>query len=353
MAMRKRGIPGWAFISFFVLALVLYFALVFPWMLEWGATEAETFGPLPGDDVVRNPMYRSTRALTIGAPAEEVWPWLAQIGQDRGGFYSYTWIENMMLADIHNARTINPDWQTRQEGDLLPLTPPRYPLGLVKKNEKGVGPRIHRFVPGEFFVLDGWGSFVLQPAGGDKTRFLVRDPTPPMSLPVRILWQVFFEPGHFAMEREMMEGIRARAEGTAGSGSAAQSLATTGFILTAFVGAFYVGRIRRKWAWLAAPGAYAAMILFSTGDPQAVLVGFTSILLIIAGCLYFRRRCWAYLLSMFVYVNLGLLLPWDAYTGFGLVFLLVLLLAVLRLLSQKELVSSIKSREEARRKTRG
>ena len=81
-------------------------------------------------------------------------------------------------------------------------------------------------------------------------------------------------------------------------------------------------------------------------------MGFTSILLIVAGCLYFRRRCWAYLLSMFVYVNLGLLLPWDAYTGFGLVFLLVLLLAVLRLLSQKELVSSIKSREEARRKNR-
>jgi hypothetical protein len=67
-------------------------------------------------------------------------------------------------------------------------------------------------------------------------------------------------------------------------------LATTGFILTAFVAAFYVARTRRKWGWLAVPGLYAAAILFSSGDPQAVLVGFTSVMLIIAGCLYFRRR---------------------------------------------------------------
>ena len=353
MAIRKNKVPGWAFIGLLALALILYFVFIFPWMLDWGATPEEAFGPLPGDDVVPSPMYRSTRALTIGAPVEDVWPWIAQIGQDRGGFYSATWIENMLLADIHNARTINPDWQSRQEGDLLPLTPPRYPLGFARRNEKGLGPLIRRFVPEEFIVLEGWGSFVVQPIAGGKTRLIVRDPTPPMSLPVRLLWQVFFEPGHFAMEREMMKGIRARAEGTAGSGSAAQSLATTGFILTAFIAAFYVARTRRKWGWLALPGLYAAAILFSSGDPQAVLMGFTSVMLIIAGCLYFRRRWWAYLLSMFVYVNLGLLLPWHAYTGFGLVFLLALLLVVLRLLSKKELVSSIKSREEARRKVRG
>jgi len=75
--------------------------------------------------------------------------------------------------------------------------------------------------------------------------------------------------------------------------------------------------------------------------------------LIIAGCLYFRRWWWAYLLSMFVYVNVGLLMPWDAYMAFGLIFLLAFLLLVLRLLSKKELVSSIKSREEARLKNRG
>jgi hypothetical protein len=353
MAIGKNRLLGWGFIGFFALGLILYLMVVFPWILGWGATEAEAVGPLPGDEVVPNPMYRSTRALTIAAPAEDVWPWIAQIGQDRGGFYSYTWIENMMLADIHNARTIDPDWQSRREGELLPLTPPDYPLGLINRKGKSVGPHIRRFVPNQVMVLEGWGSFVLQPLAGGKTRFIVRDPTPPMSLPVRFLWQVFFEPGHFAMEREMMKGIRARAEGPSGSGSAAQSLATTGFILTAFVGAFYVALTRRKWAWLAAPFFYAAAILIATGDPQAALVGFTSVALIIAGCQYFRRWWWAYLLSMFVYVNVGLLLPWDAYTAFGLIFLIAFLLAVLRLLLKKELVSSIKSREEARRKTRG
>jgi hypothetical protein len=352
MGVRKKRNLRWAFLGFFALALIVYFMFVFPWMLNWGATAAEVRGTLPGDDVVRNPMYLATRALTIAAPAEDTWPWIAQLGQDRGGFYSYTWIENMMLADIHSARTINPDWLTRKEGDLLPLTSPNYPLGLVKRPEKSLGPHIRRFVPNEVMVLEGWGSFVLQPLDGGKTRFIVRDPTPRMSLPVKLLWQIFFEPGHFAMEREMMKGIRDRAEGALGSGSAAQSLATTGFILTAFIGAFYVSRTRRKWLPLIIPLLYAAAILIATGDPQAALVGFASVTLIIAGCLYFRRWWWAFLLIMFVYVNAGLLLPWDAYTAFGIIFLMAFLSIVLRLLSKKELVSSIKSREEARRKNR-
>jgi hypothetical protein len=104
---------------------------------------------------------------------------------------------------------------------------------------------------------------------------------------------------------------------------------------------------------LAVPFVYAATILIATTDPQAALVGFTAFILIIAGCLYFRRWRWAYLLSMFVYINVVLLLPWDAYAAFGLIFLITFLSLLLRLLSKKELVSSIKSREEARRKGRG
>jgi hypothetical protein len=138
-----------------------------------------------------------------------------------------------------------------------------------------------------------------------------------------------------------------------GLGSVGQSLATTGFILVALAGGFFVAFTRRKWPWLAVPFIYAATILIATADPQASLVGFTSFILIIAGCLYFRRWWWGYLLVMFVYINVVLLLPWDAYAAFGLIFLIAFLSLLLRLLSKKELVSSIKSREEARRKTRG
>jgi hypothetical protein len=353
MAIRKKKILGLAFLGVFALVVIGYFVFIFPWMLEWGATEAESAMPLPGDEIVPDPWYRSTRAVTVEAPVEDIWPWIAQLGQDRGGFYSYSWIENLLLADIHNARTINPDWQNRREGELLPLTSRNYPLGLIKRKEKSVGPHIRRFDPNQAVVLDGWGSFVLLPLEGGKTRFIVRDPTKPMPFPTRIFWSLLFEPGHFTMEREMMKGIKARAEGTSGSGSVWQSLATTGFILTAFIGGLFVAFTRRKWPWLAVPCVYAATILISTADPQAALVGFTALTLIISGCLYFRRWWWAYLLFMFVYINAVLLLPWDAYEAFGLIFLVTCLLLLLSLLSKKELVSSIRSREEARRKSRG
>jgi hypothetical protein len=352
MAIRKRRLLGWAFLGVIVLAAAVYFTWVFPWMLSWGATGTESAMPLPGDDVVLNPMYRSTRAITIEAPVEDVWPWIAQLGQDRGGFYSYTWFENLILADIHNAKIIDPGWLARREGELLPLTSPNYPLGLIRRKEKSVGPHIQSFLPNQAMVLDGWGSFVLRPLEAGKTRFIVRDPTPFMPLPLRLLWQIFFEPGHFAMEREMMKGIKVRAEGRLGPENAGYSLATTGFILTAVIAAFFIATTRRKWPWLAVPGVYTAAVLIATADPQAALVAFAAFTLIIAGCLYFRRRSWAYLMFMFIYVNVILLAPWDAYLAFGLIFLAASLLLVLWLLSKKELVSSIKSREEARRKSR-
>lgn len=349
----KKRVLGWSFFGGFVLAVVIYFWAVFPWMLEWGASAAESSMSLPGDEVVSSPIYRSTRALTIAAPVEDVWPWIAQLGQDRGGFYSYTWIENMLLADIHNAGAVNPKWLDRRQGELLPLTSSNYPLGLVKRKEKSVGPHIRLFEPNKAMVLEGWGSFILQPLEGGKTRFIVRDPTKPMSLPAKLLWQVFFEPGHFAMERRMMMGIKVRAEARLGPAGAGQSLATTGFIMAALGSSIFLAFVRRKWPWLAIPFAYAALILVATHDPQAGLVGYTALVLIIAGCLHFRHWWWAYLMFMFVYINAVLLVPWDAYAAFGLVFLAAFLLLLLRALSKKELVSSIKSRQEARLKGRG
>lgn len=342
-----------AFLVGFVLILIVYFWLVFPWLLNWGATGAEKAMSLPGDELVPNPTYRSTRALTIAAPVEEVWPWLAQIGQDRAGFYSYTWFENILLADIHNTWAIDPGWQTRREGELLPLTSRNYPLGLVRREEGSVGPHIRRFEANQFIVLEGWGSFILRARDDGMTRFIVRGRTKPMSLPAQILWKLFFEPGHFAMERQMMKGIKVRSEGDMGSGSVGHSLATTGFILAALISAVFGFSKRRQRLWLALPFVYAALIIAATSDFQAALVGLTAVLLIIAGGLFFRRWWWAYWLFMFVYVQLVFLLPWDAYVGFGILFLASGTLLLSRLLVKKELVSSIRSREKARLRTRG
>ena len=91
--------------------------------LRWGATDAETAGALPGDDFLPSADLQATRAITIKAPAEAVWPWLAQMGQGRGGFYSYDFLENLQGLDIHSADRIHPEWQDIQAGDRFHLAP--------------------------------------------------------------------------------------------------------------------------------------------------------------------------------------------------------------------------------------
>ena len=95
-----------------------------PRALAWGATCDEVVRPLPGDDLVANPLYVTTRAITVEAPAAAVWPWLVQLGQNRGGFYTYDVLENLMGLDIHSAETIRPDWQDLRAGeDYVTLDP--------------------------------------------------------------------------------------------------------------------------------------------------------------------------------------------------------------------------------------
>lgn len=79
-----------------------YLLFVRPWHLHWGATDEEVRKRLPGDELAPHPALESTRAVIIRAPAKEVWRWLVQLGQDRGGFYSYDFLENLAAADIHN-----------------------------------------------------------------------------------------------------------------------------------------------------------------------------------------------------------------------------------------------------------
>jgi hypothetical protein len=74
-----------------------------PWYNSWGVTEEEAARSLPGDELVPDPRLGYTRAITIQAPPERVWPWLIQIGQGRGGLYSYDGLENLVGCDIHSA----------------------------------------------------------------------------------------------------------------------------------------------------------------------------------------------------------------------------------------------------------
>jgi uncharacterized protein YndB with AHSA1/START domain len=169
---------------------------------------------LPGDPVVRDPSLEILHAVTIDAPPEAVWPWLVQIGQDRGGFYSYTWLERAFGAQIRNADTIHPEWQARRVGDYVYATQPGYLGGLVVERPGWV---IDRLDPGRAMVLRHWGAFVLQPRDGGRTRLLVRSTISHDRIPAWLAAVNFtaFELPHFIMQRRMLLGIKARAERTA------------------------------------------------------------------------------------------------------------------------------------------
>jgi hypothetical protein len=100
-----------------------YFLVVRPWQLRWGATDEERGATLDGDDLIANPDLVATRAITVHALADQVWPWIAQLGQGRGGFYSYDALENLVGCDIHSADRVVPEWQDLKVGDQVKLSP--------------------------------------------------------------------------------------------------------------------------------------------------------------------------------------------------------------------------------------
>lgn len=91
--------------------------------MTWGSTAAERQEPLPGDDLVSQCDVQAERAISIAAPAEAIWPWLVQIGQDRAGFYSYEVLENMIGCQIEGVSELRPEWAQRRVGDMVRLAP--------------------------------------------------------------------------------------------------------------------------------------------------------------------------------------------------------------------------------------
>ena len=193
-------------------AIVLYPAAIRPWFLRWGATQAETALKLPGDPLVAEPNSTSTRAITIGGPCERVWPWLVQIGQGRGGFYSYTWLENLFGCRIRNAETIHAEWQDLKPGDSVCLHPgaPGLEVAEVERDRclvlGGAG------LPEKNMPSVSW-AFVLRKVEGGATRLVVRwRSRSPVTFGALLANKYLLEPIHFTMERKMLLGIQARVE---------------------------------------------------------------------------------------------------------------------------------------------
>src|SRR5450759_3607240 len=101
-------------------ATVVYARFVRPWQLTWGATPDEVSRPLPGDELVTRPTFNATRAITIAATPQEIWPWLVQVGVTRAGWYSYDILDNRGRS---SARRIIPELQNLAPGDVVPMSP--------------------------------------------------------------------------------------------------------------------------------------------------------------------------------------------------------------------------------------
>ncbi len=179
---------------------------------SWGATAAEAAMPLPGDDLVPHPDSQATMAITIDAPPEAVWPWLVQMGVDRAGLYTHTWVENGLLRlGIRNADAIRPDWQNLKAGDHIWFVPEAYPAPQY-------GPRVVTIDPPHTLVcalgddpdaLVGTWQFVL--TGGDVTRLLFRSRAAHTRLAGLKIMDAVLEPGYLYMDIGMLHGIAARA----------------------------------------------------------------------------------------------------------------------------------------------
>ena len=195
--LRRRGVALGS-----IGAALLYWVVLRRPILNWGATRAEAQSRLPGDELLEDADGVATRAITIDAPANAVWPWIAQMGPSpRGGAYTYDWIENLLGLDMHSAGRVLPEYQHPQVGDTL----------SYGKNRM----RFERVEPQRVLATrseDGnwvW-TFVLDEQEG-RTRLISRNRFRLPSLIAKI-GMVPMEPASLVMERKMLSGIKQRAE---------------------------------------------------------------------------------------------------------------------------------------------
>ena len=184
-----------------VAILLLYYLVIAPWQHRWGATDDEVARTLPGDEIVVPHVGSVTRAISIAALPEQVWPWLVQIGLGRAGWYSYDWIDN---DGRPSADRIVPEFQDLDVDDLIPMLP-------------AYGPRVRSLERGRYLLAgdaeEGTWCLALTPIEGG-TRLISRWRLNRKLTPANALMMLLSDPGAFIMERKMLKGIKARAERT-------------------------------------------------------------------------------------------------------------------------------------------
>jgi hypothetical protein len=181
----------------------VYRLLIRPWQLRWGATDDEVNRSLHGDDIVREPSFNATRAVTIHAPAENIYPWIVQMGVTRAGWYSYDLLDNLGRP---SAERILTEHQTIQVGDVIPMSP-----------DGKQGMRVKDFSKNRWMLWwdnKGDSSWVweIQPEGETHSRLVTRVRVKYRLLSPAIAFNMLVEFFDIIMMRKCMLGIKRRAE---------------------------------------------------------------------------------------------------------------------------------------------
>ncbi len=252
--MKSKGIKILVGVGIVLFVLIAGYAAIRPLHLVWGATEAEVAKAMPGD----LNGARWTRALLVNATPEQIWPWLMQLGQGRGGWYSYDWLENLLGFDIHTAERVLPEYQNTAIGDKLCLSPTFCPMNTTtiepyrwlawQAKDEATGKLVWSFV------------FGLSPVDGSHTRLVVRESFDKDFLPPAAA--IGMEIPDVVMEQKALTTLKQRAEGTIESGL------ITPTEITAWLAALAMGLtaavlfVRRKdWQKPLAVGAAAVLLL--------------------------------------------------------------------------------------------
>lgn len=179
--------------------------VVRPWQLGWGATDEERCRPLPGDDLVDHPSFNATRAITIHALPGEIWPWLAQVGVNRAGWYSYDLLDNLGRP---SAREVIPELVDIRVGDVMPMSP---------DGKHGIP--VHSLDPPHTMI---WGTpadttwvWVLDPHADGSTRVITRVRSRYRWLSPSIAFSMLLEFADIWMMRRMLLNLRERVEAAA------------------------------------------------------------------------------------------------------------------------------------------
>jgi hypothetical protein len=200
---------------------------------RWGAGAQAAAGRYPGDELVPEPRWGWTHGIEVEAPAADVWPWVAQVGADRGGFYSYQWLENLIGCQVRNAAAVHPEWAAREGGELRlhPTAPPlrivavqpgralvayMAPARVLSAARQGEPPQPEPAGRKKDRWMTASWLFLVEPAGPGRCRVISRyrcDTSSDFASRLQF-GPALVEPVSFAMDRRMLIGIKQRAERT-------------------------------------------------------------------------------------------------------------------------------------------